>query len=85
MITKVINIGNSRGIRLPKSIIEQSGLIDEAELIVQDDKIIIKPVSKTRENWENEFQIMRQKDDDMLLNADSLNHQIAWDIEEWDW
>jgi len=85
MITKVINIGNSRGIRLPKSIIEQSGLIDEAELIVQDDKIIIKPVSRTRENWENAFQIMRQKNDDMLLNADSLNLQTAWDIEEWDW
>ncbi len=48
MRAKVIKIGNSRGIRIPKSIIEQSGLNDEVELEVRNDQIIIKSISKNQ-------------------------------------
>ncbi|MCH7772461.1 MAG: AbrB/MazE/SpoVT family DNA-binding domain-containing protein, partial [Bacteroidetes bacterium] len=53
MRTKVIKIGNSRGIRIPKSFIEQSGLDDEVELEIRNDQIIIRSIStKKRENWD---------------------------------
>ena len=85
MITKVIKIGNSRGIRIPKSIIDQSGLKNEVELEVKDDKIIIKAVSKMRENWDSAFQKMSQNNDDILLDEKELNDQSKWDKEEWVW
>jgi len=86
MKTKVIKIGNSRGIRIPKSIIEQSGLNDEVELEVRNDQIIIKSISKNkRENWDILFKKMAQNEDDILLDPDTLAEQTIWDKDEWDW
>jgi antitoxin MazE len=81
-----IKIGNSRGIRIPKSIIEQSGLNDEVELEVRNDQIIIKSISKTkRENWDILFKKMAQNKDDILLDSDTLTEQTNWDKDEWVW
>ena len=44
MRTKIVKIGNSRGIRIPKSFIDESGFIDEVELEMEEGKITIKPV-----------------------------------------
>jgi antitoxin MazE len=86
MRAKVIKIGNSRGIRIPKSIIEQSGLNDEVELEVRDDQIIIKSISTNkRENWDLLFKKMAQNKDDILLDADALAGQTIWDNNEWLW
>jgi antitoxin MazE len=86
MRAKVIKIGNSRGIRIPKSIIEQSGLNDEVELEVRNDQIIIKSIStNTRENWDLLFKKMAQNKDDILLDADALAGQTIWDNNEWLW
>ncbi len=85
MITKVIKIGNSRGIRIPKSIIEQSGIKNEVELKVKDDKIIIKSLSEKRKNWELAFKKMSENKDDILLDESSLLQQSSWDDEEWTW
>ncbi len=86
MKTRVIKIGNSRGIRIPKSIIEQSGLNDEVELEVRNDQIIIKSISTNkRENWDLLFKKMAQKKDDILLDADALTGQTIWDNNEWLW
>lgn len=84
MKTKVIKIGNSRGIRIPKSIIEQSGLNDEVELEVRNNQIIIKSISTNkRENWDLLFKKMAQNKDDILLDADALAGQTIWDNNEW--
>lgn len=84
MRTKVIKIGNSRGIRIPKSIIEQSGLNDEVELEVRNNQIIIKSISTNkRENWDLLFKKMAQNKDDILLDADALAGQTIWDNNEW--
>lgn len=48
MKTKIVKIGNSRGIRIPKSIIHESGLKSEVELEVGNSQIIIKPISANR-------------------------------------
>ena len=85
MITKVIKIGNSRGIRIPKYIIEQKGLNDEVELEVKNDSLVIKPVKKTRANWDLSFKLMSENKDDILLDEESLLYQNSWNNDEWVW
>ena len=85
MITKIVKIGNSRGIRIPKSIIEQSGIKNEVELELKDDKIIIKSLSEIRKNWNSAFQKMSKSNDDLLLDENALTNQSSWDNKEWTW
>lgn len=85
MKTKVVKIGNSRGIRIPKSIIHESGLKNEVELEVSDGQIIIKPISKSRESWDAAFKKMAKKQEDILLDKESIYGQSSWDKEEWEW
>jgi antitoxin MazE len=85
MKTKIVKIGNSRGVRLPKSFIEESGLKNEVELEVENGKIIIKPISKNRESWDSAFRKITQNGDDVLLDSDALPNQTKWDEEEWEW
>lgn len=85
MKTKVIKIGNSRGIRIPRHMLEQSGLKNEVELEVKDNKIIVKPITKLRAGWEDDFKRMSQNKDDVLLDKEYLENQSTWDNEEWEW
>jgi len=85
MITKIVKIGNSRGIRIPKSIIDQSGIKNEVELEVKNDKIIIKSLSEIRKNWDLAFQKMSENNDDLLLDENTLINQSSWDDTEWTW
>ncbi len=70
MQTAVIQIGNSRGIRLSKTLLEKYQIGDQVELILEKDHIIIKPVSKPRQGWEKAFQEMHENGDDQLLIDD---------------
>jgi len=85
MKTKIVKIGNSRGIRIPKSFIDESGLKSEVELEINEGKIIIKPITKSREVWEIAFQKMAKVGDDSLLDSDVLIEQSNWAEEEWEW
>ncbi|MBU0473835.1 MAG: AbrB/MazE/SpoVT family DNA-binding domain-containing protein [Bacteroidetes bacterium] len=85
MITKIVKIGNSRGIRIPKSIIDQSGIKNEVELQIKDDTIIIKSVPEVRNNWDLAFQNMSKNNDDKLFDNEILSSQNSWDNEEWTW
>lgn len=85
MITKIIKIGNSRGIRIPKSIIEQTRLKNEVELEVKNSSIIIKSVQNKRKNWDNAFKLMSVNKDDILLDSEYLDKQNSWDNDEWVW
>lgn len=85
MKTKVVKIGNSLGIRIPKSLINESGLKNEVELEVSDGQIIIKPISTNRESWDAAFKKMAKKQDDILLDHESIPSQSKWDQEEWEW
>jgi antitoxin MazE len=85
MKTKIVKIGNSRGIRIPKTLIEESGISGDVELEVEDDMIIIKPISKSRESWDAAFERMSKNSDDILLDAEELLDQTKWDEEEWEW
>ena len=85
MKTKVIKIGNSKGIRIPRHILEQSGLKNEVEIEVKDKSIILKPTVKAREHWDIAFKEMAKNNDDILLEKESLGDLTSWDKEEWEW
>lgn len=83
MKTTLIAIGNSRGIRIPKPLIEQCGLNDEVELDVRDKSIIIHSTRTARAGWDKAFAQMARLKDDTLIQGDSKPSR--WDSEEWEW
>jgi len=83
MKAKVIKIGNSKGIRIPKPMLQECGLGEEVELVVKEDKIIIYPINKVRGGWEETYKKMADIGDDDLI--DQANIQTAWDEDEWEW
>ena len=80
--SKVVKIGNSRGIRIPRSFLEQAGLTEEVELSVEGDKLIIRSVHQPRLGWETHFARMAKVGDDQLLEDIT---PTRWDEEEWIW
>lgn len=85
MKTRLITIGNSKGIRIPKSFIEEGKLTGEVEIELRQDGIFIKPVKKVRENWDDAFKKMAVAGDDKLIDAENLKNQSSWDEEGWEW
>ncbi len=84
MRARLVRIGNSQGIRIPKPIIEQVGLAGEVELTVQDDSLVVTPVHAARAGWESAFRAMATRGDDTLIDGD-LQVLSAWDEGEWQW
>lgn len=84
MRARIIKIGNSQGIRIPKLLLEQSRLHDEVELEAQGNQIILRSVTTPRQGWDEAFQAMSQHQDDHLLD-DDLIQASQWDEEEWQW
>ena len=82
MRTRLVRIGNSRGVRLPKSLIAQAGLSDEVELHVRDGAIILEPAASVRSGWEEAAKEMHERDEDRLLDPVTYTH---FDEEEWEW
>jgi antitoxin MazE len=83
MKARIVRIGNSQGIRIPKPLLEQTGLRDEVQLEVKDGELIIRPADRPRQGWEAAFRSMAQAgDDSLLLDAEGLS---SWDEEEWEW
>ncbi len=82
MKTRLVRIGNSRGVRLPKAFIAQAGLTEEVELGVQDGAIVIARVTSTRSSWADAARQMRQRDEDRLLDPPT---PTRFDDKEWEW
>ncbi|HET6879846.1 MAG TPA: AbrB/MazE/SpoVT family DNA-binding domain-containing protein [Pirellulales bacterium] len=82
MKTRLVRIGNSQGIRIPKTLIEQSGLRDEVEITMKGNSLIIRPASNPREGWAEAFEEMARSGDDALLDAEVVND---FDKAEWEW
>ncbi len=80
MDISVIHIGNSKGIRLSKTLLEKYNITDKVELILEKGYIILKPKLKPRSGWENAFRKMHENGDDQLLNEDVFEDDIT---EEW--
>jgi antitoxin MazE len=82
--TRIIKIGNSQGLRIPKLVLEQLNLGEEVELEIQENQLIIRPLLAPRHNWEEQFQAMAAKGDDQLLD-EGVPSLTTWDEEEWEW
>ncbi|HBB93378.1 MAG TPA: MazF family transcriptional regulator [Bacteroidales bacterium] len=76
----VIRIGNSKGIRLSKSVLEQYQITDSVEMVMEEDCIVLKPVAEPRIGWDESFSSMHKNRDDQLLNPDVFPNE---DLEEW--
>lgn len=81
MRSHLIKIGNSQGIRIPKPILDQTGITDGVEIEVEKNQIIIRPVRNVREGWDAAFKEMRERGDDAPIIDDHIAH--SWDEEQW--
>ena len=83
MKTRIVPIGNSQGIRIPKPLLEQTGLSGEVEIRAEDEALVIRPVKGTRAGWAAAFRAMAERGDDALL--DEGPGLSDWDEGEWEW
>ena len=81
--TKIIQVGNSQGICIPRFLLEQTGLEGNVELAIRGNAIMIQPLVEPRSGWEEAFIEMAAQGDAALL-TDGMEG-IAWDQEEWTW
>ena len=82
MLLSVVQIGNSRGIRIPKAILEQCNIRDQIDLEVKNGKIILDPVQDSpRREWDEAFRKMAENGDDTPLIQDNVDI----DAEDWEW
>jgi antitoxin MazE len=80
METAIIKIGNSKGVRLSKTILEKYNIKDKVEMILEQGQIILKPIDSPRKDWDKAFQKMRENNDDCLLINDVFEDE---NFEEW--
>ncbi|MBD1856849.1 MULTISPECIES: AbrB/MazE/SpoVT family DNA-binding domain-containing protein [Leptolyngbya] len=81
--TRLVKFGNSQGIRIPKPLLEQSGIQSEVEIEVEGNRLIIRPVSHPRAGWEAAIAAEIAKSGDEGLLNDETSTQ--WDETEWQW
>ncbi len=83
MKAEIVRIGNSRGIRIPKPIIEHCRLGDTVELSIEEGRLIISPEEAPRHNWGERFRAAGSgQHDELLLKSVPANR---FDREEWEW
>ncbi len=80
MDVSVISIGNSKGIRLSKTLIEKYNIKDTLELILEKGYIVLKPKSAPRKGWDKAFKKMHENGDDKLLISDVFDDE---NLDEW--
>jgi antitoxin MazE len=74
----IVQVGNSKGIRLSKILLDKYQITNKVELVLENDYIVLKPVTEPRKNWENAFAEMHKNGDDKLL-IDSVFDDEKWD------
>lgn len=80
--TRIIRIGNSRGIRVPKLLLEQAQLPEEVELHAEPGRLVVRAARRPRTGWAEAARAMRQNNDDQLLDAPA---STRFDEEDWEW
>jgi antitoxin MazE len=81
MKVDIIPIGNSKGIRIPKVLLEQCGFRESAEIEVENNHLVLSPSRQRRSGWEDAFKAMAAKKDDKLLDMPPS----SFDEDEWQW
>ncbi len=83
MLVAIIKIGNSKGLRIPKAILEQCKMDTMVNLTVEDGKLIVTPYQNPREGWEEAARALAASGDDALLDAEYIGGPLEND--EWEW
>ena len=84
MKTKIVKIGNSQGIRIPKPLIAQAGIQGEVDISVEENRLVIAPAGHPRADWGAAFRAMASRGDDLLLDDGGVAGSV-WDEKEWEW
>ena len=82
MRARIVRIGNSRGIRLPRPVMEQVGLKEEVTLEVQEGRLVISPAERPRGGWAAAAQALSGQGEEPLLDAPT---PTRFDEREWEW
>lgn len=82
MKSHIVQIGNSRGVRLPKVLLEQAQLSDDVELEAEPGRIVIRGTSRPRAGWSTAAQRMHKRGEDRLLDPTTATR---FDEKEWKW
>jgi antitoxin MazE len=80
--TRIVRIGNSRGIRVPKVLLDQAQLPEEVELHAEPGRLVVQGARHPRMGWAEAARRMAQKADDTLLDEPTMTR---FDREEWKW
>jgi antitoxin MazE len=80
--TRIIRIGNSRGIRVPKLLLDQAELSEEVELRAEPGRLVVSAASRPRAGWAAKARSMHQREDDVLLDDPVPTH---FDKTDWRW
>jgi antitoxin MazE len=80
--TRIVRIGNSRGIRIPKTLLDEADLPEEVELHAQPGRLVVQAARLPRSGWAAAAKRMRSRGDDRLLDEPT---PTKFDREEWDW
>ncbi|WP_142849518.1 AbrB/MazE/SpoVT family DNA-binding domain-containing protein [Telmatospirillum sp. J64-1] len=83
MKVNLVPIGNSKGVRIPSSVIKECGFGEQIEMRVEHGIVVLAPARRTRDGWDGAFAKMAAAKDDALLVPDTIDHD--WDKEEWEW
>jgi antitoxin MazE len=81
---QIVRIGNSRGLRIPKALLEECELNGDVDLEVRPEGLLIKPSNLPRLHWEDAFKKMSENDEDELVMEDS-KAPTAFEKEKWRW
>jgi antitoxin MazE len=84
MRTHIVKIGNSQGIRIPKPILEQLGIVEDVDIKVEASQIIIRPILDPRSGWNEAFRKMAKNGDELPVEGDGIVDH-SWDETEWEW
>jgi antitoxin MazE len=82
MKARIIQIGNSRGVRIPKALLEQAHLTEDVQIEAQAGEIVIRALRQPRADWDVHFSRMAQRGDDQLLDKTTIT---SFDEAEWEW
>ncbi len=84
MRTKIVAVGNSRGIRIPQALLKQCQLEDSVDLEAKNGQLVIRSLTKPRKGWKQAFEEMVSRGEDQLLDP-GLSSGSEWDRTEWTW
>ena len=81
-VTRIVRIGNSRGIRIPKALLEQADLPEQVELQAEPGRLVVTAARSPRKGWAEAARRMHAAGDDVLLDPPQSS---TFDDEEWEW